>query len=181
MIKKTLTYVDWNGESHVEDFYFNMSLSDIAELETSSGQDGFEANLKKILASEDGGAILKLIKDIVGRAYGQRSEDGKRFVKNDSIRDDFLSSSAYDALLMEFIEDPDKFIAFIQNSIPMDLLERLGNDSDQGKAVVSSSATEDLTEKSSAYPPEAKDMTREELLKAFAERNQGMLIKPNLK
>lgn len=120
MLKKTIKYTDFDGAEQSEDFYFNLSKAEIAEMELSH-DGGFSGYLQEIVKAEDGKKIIETFKSILMKAYGERSEDGKRFVKSDEISNAFLQTDAYSELFMELITDPDAAAKFIQAIVPADL------------------------------------------------------------
>ena len=122
MLKKTITYEDFNGEKVSEDFFFHLSKAELVELELSH-QGGLSESLQKIIADEDGKSIIAEFKNIILSAYGKRSEDGKRFVKNATVREEFESSEAYSALFMELVTNADAAVEFINGIIPTNLGE----------------------------------------------------------
>lgn len=120
MIKKTITYTDFDGNEQKEDFYFNVSKTELLDMETKY-EGGFAHYLEEIQKAEDVKAIMNVMKDIVSMSVGKRSEDGKRFIKNDEIRDDFLFSPAYDELFMDLFQNADHGTEFIKGILPADL------------------------------------------------------------
>lgn len=120
MVKKTITYTDYNGETREEDFYFNLTKPELVELEL--GEDGgLRAYLEKIVKSKDARNVLAMFKKIIGLAYGIKSPDGRRFLKSKEISEAFFQSEAYVALYMELLENPDVAAAFIQSMLPEDM------------------------------------------------------------
>lgn len=120
MVKKTITYTDYNGETREEDFYFNLTKPELVELEL--GEDGgLRAYLEKIVKSKDARNVLAMFKKIIGLAYGIKSPDGRRFLKSKDISEAFFQSEAYVALYMELLENPDVAAAFIQSMLPADM------------------------------------------------------------
>ena len=89
MIKKTITYTDYNGVERKEDFYFNLSKAEIMEMEMST-QGGLAEMIQRIVAAQDQPAIIKIFKDLIVKAYGVKSPDGKRFIKNADVVDEFM-------------------------------------------------------------------------------------------
>ena len=81
MLKKTITYVDYNGSERTEDFYFNLTKAEIMEMELST-TGGLSEMIARIVAAQDAPAIIKVFKELILKAYGQKSADGKRFVKS---------------------------------------------------------------------------------------------------
>jgi hypothetical protein len=122
VLKKTIEYEDFNGDKVSEDFFFHLSKAELVEMEVSHA-DGLSESLKRIIAAEDGAQIIKEFKGIILGAYGQRSEDGKRFVKNARIREEFESSEAYSTLFMELVTNADSAVEFINGIVPKDLPE----------------------------------------------------------
>lgn len=122
MLKKTITYEDFNEEQVSEDFFFHLSKAELVELELSH-EGGLSESLQRIIDAEDGRGIVAEFKNIILTAYGKRSTDGKRFIKNQQIREEFESTEAYSALFMELITDTDAAIEFINGVIPQGMAE----------------------------------------------------------
>lgn len=120
MLKKTITYKDFNGDEVSEDFFFHLSKAELVEMEVSH-EGGLAESLQKIIAAEDGKGIIAEFKNIILSAYGKRSEDGKRFVKNATVREEFESSEAYSALFMDLVTNADAAVEFINGIVPGDL------------------------------------------------------------
>lgn len=117
MLKKTITYTDYDGNERTEDFYFNLTKAECIEIEMSS-DGGLSAMINKIVASQDNKRIIEIFKDIILKAYGEKSLDGKRFVKTQEIRDSFTQTEAYSQLFMELATDADAASAFINGITP---------------------------------------------------------------
>jgi hypothetical protein len=122
VLKKTITYEDFNGETVSEDFFFHLSKAELVELEMSH-KDGLSSALQRIIDSEDNKEIIKEFKNIILTAYGKRSEDGRRFVKSQELRDEFVSTEAYSTLFMELVTDTDAAVEFINGIIPAGMTE----------------------------------------------------------
>jgi hypothetical protein len=122
MLKKTITYVDFNDEEVSEEFLFHLSKAELVELEMSY-QGGLTEQIKRIAEAEDGKAIIEEFKKIILGSYGKRSPDGKRFIKNQTLRDEFESTEAYSTLFMELVTDAEKAAEFVRGVIPHDLAE----------------------------------------------------------
>ena len=117
MLKKTITYVDYNGKTRTDDFYFNLSKAELVDMEMSE-QGSLSAKLEKIVREEDKSKIVAMFKDIVLKAYGEKSDDGKRFVKSQEIRDGFMQTEAYSDLFMELASNAEAAAEFINGIIP---------------------------------------------------------------
>ena len=117
MLKKTMTYIDFNGNQRTEDFYFNLTKAELTEMEFSC-DGGLVQTIEKIVAAQDNKQIVAIFKDLVLRAYGEKSLDGKRFIKNDEVRDGFAQTEAYSDLFMELSGNAEAAAAFINGIIP---------------------------------------------------------------
>ena len=120
MLKKTVTYVDYNGVERTEDFYFNLSKAEVAEMEMSV-QGGFSKMLEEIVASKDNVQIVNLFKQMVLKSYGEKSPDGRRFVKSDEIAQAFAQTEAYSEIFMELALDEKKAADFVNGILPANL------------------------------------------------------------
>lgn len=117
MLKKTITYTDYNDVVRTEDFYFNLSKAEIMEMElTVSG--GYSDMVQRIIDAQDFPTIVELWKQLILKAYGEKSPDGKRFIKNDEIRDAFVQTEAYSNLFMELALDADEAAKFVNGIMP---------------------------------------------------------------
>lgn len=117
MLKRTITYTDYNGEERTEDFFFNLTKAEIIELELSvSG--GLENLLDTIIKTKDAPKIIENFKKIILKAYGVKSADGRRFIKNDEVRDDFAQTEAYSILFTELATDADAAAKFVNGIVP---------------------------------------------------------------
>ena len=120
MLKKTITYVDYNGVERTEDFYFNLSKAEVAEMELSV-QGGFSKMLEEIVASKDNVQIVNLFKQMVLKSYGEKSPDGRRFIKSDEIAQAFAQTEAYSEIFMELALDEKKAADFVNGIMPANL------------------------------------------------------------
>lgn len=117
MLKQTRTYTDYNGISRTEDFYFHLNEAEVTEMELSV-DGGLIEMINRIVAAQDGKQIIALFKDFVLRAYGEKSPDGRRFIKNQEIRDAFSQTEAYSDLFMELATDAKKAADFVNAVVP---------------------------------------------------------------
>lgn len=120
MIKKTITYTDYNGTSRTEDFYFNLTKAEIMEMEMGT-TGGLAEMIQRIVAAQDAPAIIKIFKELVLKAYGEKSADGKRFIKSDEISTAFAQTEAYSQLFMELATDADSAAKFVNGVVPSDM------------------------------------------------------------
>lgn len=158
MLKKTITYKDFNEETVSEDFFFHLTQAELIKLEVSH-KDGLAASMQRMLDSDDGESIMKEFDKIILGAYGVKSMDGKRFIKNDTLRDEFQSSAAYSALFMELMTNTDAQTEFINGIIPSGLAEEVAK-LKTAPALVPVPEPEQKQE-----PTEVRIVTREEVMK----------------
>ena len=117
MLKKTITYTDYNGITRTEDFYFNLTKAEIMEMQLSTN-GGLDIMIKKIIDSQDAPSIIKIFKELILKAYGEKSDDGKRFVKSKEISEGFAQTEAYSQLFMELATDTDAASKFVNGIVP---------------------------------------------------------------
>lgn len=120
MLKETITYTDYNGVERTEDFYFNLTKAEIMEMEMST-TGGLAEMIQRIIAAQDAPAIIKIFKDLVLKAYGEKSPDGKRFIKSDAIATGFAQTEAYSILFMKLATDADAAAKFVNGIVPADV------------------------------------------------------------
>ncbi|HAQ03005.1 TPA: hypothetical protein DCQ22_03890 [Candidatus Nomurabacteria bacterium] len=117
MLKKVIEYVDYDDVPRKETFYFNLTKAECVEIEASA-TGGIEKYVEKIVASDNNKEIMSLFKEIILKAYGEKSPDGKRFIKSQELRDAFAQTEAYSVLFMELAENSGMASAFINGIIP---------------------------------------------------------------
>lgn len=120
MLKKTIPYTDYNGTERNETFYFNLSKAELMEMEMGT-KGGFAEMLNGIIEAKDAPSIMKVFKEVILKAYGEKSPDGKRFMKSEEISLAFEQTEAYSNLFMELVTDADKAAEFINGIIPADV------------------------------------------------------------
>ncbi len=124
MLKREITYEDFNGDKVTETFYFNLSKTELIELEVGYGE-GLEAAIRKIIKAEDRQALITEFKKIILMTYGEKSPDGKRFAKSDELRMAFSQTAAFDALFMELATSDNAAVDFLKGVLPSELQEGL--------------------------------------------------------
>lgn len=124
MLKKNIKYTDYNGVEREEEFLFNLSKSEIMELELTT-PGGLAEKIQQIVAANDTAAIIKIFKDIITKSYGEKSSDGKRFIKVDEkgvpLALAFSETEAFSQLFMELVTDAEAAANFIKGIIPGDI------------------------------------------------------------
>lgn len=117
MLKKTITYKDYNGVERTEDFMFNLTKAEILEMQLTK-DGGMDAAIKKIVDAKDAPEIMKVFKDLILRSYGIVSDDGRRFIKSKEISDGFAQTEAFSMLYIELATDTDAAAAFVNGIVP---------------------------------------------------------------
>ena len=120
MFKKEITYKDYNGNSHTENFYFNLSRLDIHKLDKSY-EKGFQEAYDAAIAANNTRAITDIFLDMIFRAYGKKSDDGMSFEKSEEISEKFMNGPAFEALLEELTNDPKAMETFFYGIIPQNV------------------------------------------------------------
>ena len=126
MLKKTIAYTDYNGVERKEDFYFNLSKAEVMEMELST-TGGLAEMIKRIVAAQDQPAIIKVFKDLILKAYGEKSPDGKRFIKSPELSDAFAQTEAYSILFMELATNDEAAAKFINGIVPADMAQQIAS------------------------------------------------------
>lgn len=114
MIKKTVTFKDFNGLERTETYHFHMNQAEcmefLAEHKTSGG---------------DFSTMVTTLKDIILKSYGEIALDGKRFVKSEEATLAFYQTEAYSKIFMELGNDDEAANKFIEGVIPADLINQI--------------------------------------------------------
>ena len=118
MLKKTITYIDYNGVERTDDYYFNMSKPEVVKMQNSV-KGGYDVQLKSISADPiNGAAIMDFFEDFISKSYGEKSEDGKRFMKSEEISKAFMETPAYEVLFEELVTDSKAASDFVNGVMP---------------------------------------------------------------
>jgi hypothetical protein len=163
MLKKTISFEDFNGHQVTEDYYFHLSKAELIEMEVSQ-KGGLSEMMQRIVTSEDGAQIIAMFKKIVLTAYGIKSEDGRRFIKSPELRDSFEQTEAYSTLFMELATDGKAAGDFVNGIVPADLLTEETATTAPNPNQIAIPKKEDATLITAAGTKNTSDMTREELL-----------------
>ena len=117
MLKKTISFTDYNGVERTEDFYFNLNEAELTEMQLMK-EGGLREWLEKMIKSENKVEIMKMFKMIILKAYGEKSADGRRFVKSDAISEAFTQTEAYNKLFMELVSNESTMSEFVKGIVP---------------------------------------------------------------
>lgn len=121
MLKRTIEYVDFDGNNRKEDFYFNLNKSEVIKWLTTTGDYTLDRVVERLGKERNGKKIMEIFEDLIHRSYGEKSLDGRRFVKNEEIWLNFYETEAYSVLFTELVTDAKKASAFINGIIPNDM------------------------------------------------------------
>lgn len=119
MLSKKIKYLDFNGNEREEEFLFNLTQAEVMEMELSE-TGGLAESIKKVIAAQDAPKIIKIFKELILKAYGEKSADGKMFVKSEELSRNFSYTNAYSKLFMELATDDQAAAAFVNGIVPSD-------------------------------------------------------------
>lgn len=124
MFKITKTYIDFNENERKEDFYFHLTEAEVMKMQLGT-TGGLAETIQRLIALQDGPAILEVFEDLVMKAYGVKSADGREFIKNQKLRDSFAQTQAYSDIYVELATDADKAAKFINGILPANLAKKV--------------------------------------------------------
>lgn len=173
MITKTVTYENFDGKTVSEQLHFHINKAELLELEMESDMS-FSTTLLDIAETKDVAQVLSMMKRLIMLAYGKKSEDGNRFIKNDRIRVEFDGSEAYSELLFGLLKDADTAAAFFTGMLPKDLAKNAGKLSDKDiQELRGQLESRDVVSVEEEKPVDAEDLSslpKEELLRRLNEK-----------
>lgn len=123
MIKKTITYTDYNGAERTEDFYFHLSKAEIMKMELGV-TGGLAESITRIVAAQDTPAIIEVFEGLIKKSYGVKTPDGRGFLKRPEDLESFVATEAYSILFMELSTDADAAAKFINGVVPADMAQK---------------------------------------------------------
>ena len=126
MFKKTVTYTDYNDVERTETFFFNLTQAEVLEMELST-TGGLSAMIQGVIDAKDTPQLIKIFKELVLKAYGEKSPDGRRFIKSPEITEAFAQTEAYSEIFMELATNDKAATAFVQGITPKGLENYAGN------------------------------------------------------
>lgn len=123
MYKITEKYTDYDGNERVEDFYFNLTKAELTDMELTT-EGGLSAMLSRIVAAKDTTKLISVFKDLLLKSYGQKSGDGRRFIKSEELTKEFTEVPAYSQIYLRLASDDKAATEFVNNVIPKDLAQQ---------------------------------------------------------
>lgn len=121
MLKKTITFTDYNGQTRTEDHYFNLNKAEVIEWLTTTGDYTIDEVLTQMSKKMNARGIMETFRDLIYRAYGEKSLDGRRFIKTPEVKANFMETEAYSVLFTELVTDAKAAADFFNAIIPPDL------------------------------------------------------------
>lgn len=122
MLKKVITFEDYNGEMRTEDHYFGLNETELLKKDIKT-PGGLKELINRMIQTKDGAAILELFDELVTHAYGIKSPDGRKFIKSPEISRDFMQTEAYNQLVLElFSGGEEAMAAFVEGLLPQKLV-----------------------------------------------------------
>ena len=128
MYKKIIEYTDYNGTVRKEPFYFNLNKAEISRYAFSvDGEKGIQSKLTRMIAMQKTSELWKEFEYFIAISYGVKSDDGKQFIKNQEVLDEFKQSEAYSEFIMELIGKPGAADEFIEGIMPSAVIAQIAN------------------------------------------------------
>lgn len=134
MIKKTITYTDYNGVDRTEDFYFNLTKAELLRMEMGV-KGGMTEMMNRMIAAQDAPALIEVFEELIRKAYGVKTPDGKGFVKREEDYEAFKSTEAYSELFVELISSSEASAEFFNGVIPANLAKQVEEEMAKQKAL----------------------------------------------
>lgn len=131
MLKKTIKYTDFNGVERTQDFYFYLSKTDLTKL-NARVEGGIQNKFEKMINKIDVKELVATVDELILSSYGERSDDGVRFIKSAELSKEFSQTNAYDELFMSLINDPDALADFIKKILPQELQAKIDEEMAKG-------------------------------------------------
>ena len=145
MLTKTVKYTDYNGNERTETLNFHLTKAEIAEMELSM-PGGMSVTIQRIIEAQDTKELIALFKDLLLKSYGVKSPDGRRFIKNDELREEFSQTEAYSEMFMELATDAKAASDFVNGIIPADMQEQLKNMPEDVKKQIEAATNQTVSE-----------------------------------
>ena len=118
MITKAIKYTDYNGVERVENCYFNLTRTELVKMQTRT-VGGYAEMIQRAIDAVDGAVIMQVVDELIDKAYGVKSPDGKRLIKSPEILAEFKQTEAYDLLFMELVTNAEKCAEFVNGILPV--------------------------------------------------------------
>ncbi len=146
MYKKLMTYEDFDGNERTEELYFNLTEQEVTEYQLSHN-GGITTLINRIIQAQDWKSMVEYWKEFILMCYGVKSDDGRRFIKNDTVREEFASTNAFSDLFMLLSTDDNEAAKFVNNVLPKKMRERLSGMEGELKDIRNASSSSELVRK----------------------------------
>lgn len=144
MLKKKITFEDYNGNTRTEDFYFNITKAELSRWYFEHGNAGILEHMKHIVVTKDTKGLMDFVSELISISYGIKSEDGMRFIKDPKLTRDFMQTDAYSVLYLELISEEDAIGNFLQGCLPKSAADSTVSKEDVMKYLYGDITVEDL-------------------------------------
>ena len=131
MYKRTIKYTDFNDVERTQDYYFYLSKTDLTKL-NSRVEGGIQNKFEKMINKLDVKELVATVEELILSSYGEKSDDGTRFIKSKELAVAFSQTNAYDELFMSLINDPDSLADFIKKILPQDIQVKIDEEMAKG-------------------------------------------------
>lgn len=137
MIKKTVTYFDYDNNERTETLYFNLNQNELIAMamdipedvssvvSTDPNQFDKEAVATGLVEKMGQKGVMGFVKDLLLKSYGIKSDDGRRFIKSATISEEFSQTVAFDTVFMELMADDKAAADFVNGVIPANVIEKM--------------------------------------------------------
>ena len=139
MIKETITYTDYNDVERTEDFYFNVTKTELLRMEADKN-GAFSTVLEKFVKAKDVSDVLDAVEKFLWKAYGEKTPDGKQFIKSEELSRAFFQSPAYEVLFEKLNSNADFAYNFIMGIVPAELAKQASQNPDAAKKLAEAKA-----------------------------------------
>lgn len=124
MFSRDFEYTGYDGQPKKDTYWFNLTEAELYEIDLSSIR-GFTGEMTKLLKEERTKEIVDAFKSIILGAVGSVSADGRKFIKNEEIKEDFYRSKAYSQLFVELVSSGEKLAEFLRAAIPEEIRQKM--------------------------------------------------------
>lgn len=125
MYKRVIPYTDFEGNEREDELYFHLTKAEVIQWLMTDGDYTLDKKLERIAKNRNGKQIMSTFEDLIDRSYGEKSLDGRRFIKNQEVLDNFKQTEAYSILFVELVSDAKKAAEFVNNIIPKELADEI--------------------------------------------------------
>ena len=124
MFERTFKFEGFDGKMYEDTWGFYLSKADLLEIQLGTFV-GLDALMKRLIETKNGKEIMAIVKEIILKAVGHTSPDGRKFLRNEELREEFLQTDAYSQLFEELVLNPDKALDFIIAAVPSEVGEKM--------------------------------------------------------